>query len=180
MLWSFHSQQGCWYPAVGVVLELRARGHDVVGLSGPAVAPTLAALGIELHTDEIAPWPVGAGLGTGPPADLDQALRRKVHTARAHRDHVARLLAAERFDLVLADGFRLGAGFAADAAGVPWASYTHHQFDDRATSEGLVQMWRDLLRPDAPLRQTFIDWWRTLRAELDLGPEPLPEALATW
>jgi hypothetical protein len=84
----------------------------------------------------VPPWPAGSGLGSGPAVDLGQALRRKVYTARAHRDHVAQLLREERFDLVLTDGFRLGAGFAADEAGVPWASYTHHQFDDRVTSEG--------------------------------------------
>jgi UDP:flavonoid glycosyltransferase YjiC (YdhE family) len=180
VLWSFHPQPGCWYPAVGIVLELRTRGHEVVGLSASAVASTLAALGIELRTDEMVPWLADAGLGTGPPVDLDQALRRKIHTARAHRDHVARLLVEERFDLVLADGFRLGAGFAADAAGVPWASYTHHQFDDRATSEGLVQMWWDRFPHDAPLRDTFIAWWHMLRAGLGVDREPMAESLATW
>jgi hypothetical protein len=84
------------------------------------------------------------------------------------------------FDLVLADGFRLGAGFAADAAGVPWASYTHHEFDDRTTSEGMVQMWCYRFPHDAPLRVTFVAWWHTLRPGLDAGPEPLPESLATW
>jgi hypothetical protein len=112
--------------------------------------------------------------------DLDQALRRKVHVARAHRDQVARLLREDRFDLVLADGFRLGAGFAADAVAVPWASYTHHQFDYGTTSEGMVQMWWDRFPHDAPLRETFVAWWHTLRAGLDAGPEPLPESLATW
>lgn len=180
VLWSFNPQQGCWYPAVGLVLELRRRGHQVVGLSGPSVAPALGALGIELRIDQIPPWSGESGLGSGPPADLDQALRRKVHTAGAHRDHVARLVRAERFDLVLADGFRLGAGFAADGAGIPWASYTHHQFDDRTTSEGLVQMWWDRFRPVSSLRTTFVDWWQSLRAGLGMAPEPLPESLATW
>jgi hypothetical protein len=73
VLWSFNPQQGCWYPAVGLVLELRRRGHEVVGLSGPSVATTLDALGIELRTDQIPPWPWDSGLGSGPPADLDQA-----------------------------------------------------------------------------------------------------------
>jgi UDP:flavonoid glycosyltransferase YjiC (YdhE family) len=178
VLWSFNPQPGCWYPAMGIVLDLQARGHEVVGLSGPSVAATLAPLGIELRTDEMPSWPLG--LGSGPAAHLDQALQRKVHVARAHRDHVARLLREDRFDLVLADGFRLGAGFAADAAGVPWASYTHHQFDDRTTSEGMVQMWWDRFPHDAPLRETFVAWWHTLRAGLNAGPEPLPESLATW
>jgi UDP:flavonoid glycosyltransferase YjiC (YdhE family) len=178
VLWSFHPQPGCWYPAVGIVLELRARGHEVVGLSDPSVGPVLGALGIELRMDGLPPWP--AELGSVPAADLDQALRRKVYVAAAHRDHVARLLREERFDMVLADGFRLGAGFAADAVGVPWASYTHHQFDDRVTSEGLVQMWWDRFPHDASLRETFVAWWRTLRAELEMGPEPLPESVATW
>jgi hypothetical protein len=178
VLWSFHPQPGCWYPVVGIVLELRAHGHEVVGLAGPSVAPVIDALGIELRTDELPPWP--AELGSGPAASLDQALRRKIHVARAHRGHVARLLREERFDLVLADGFRLGAGFAADAAGVPWASYTHHQFDDGTISEGIVQMWWDRFPHDASLRDTFIAWWRTLRTELGIGPEPLPESLATW
>ena len=178
VLWSFNPQTGCWYPAVGIVLELQARGHQVVGVSGPSAAATLARLGIELRTDEIPPWP--SGLDSGPAVDLDHALRRKVHVARAHRDHVRRLLREERFDLVLVDGFRLGAGFAADASGVPWASYTHHQFDDRTTSEGLVQMWWGLFPHDASLRETFVAWWRMLRVELDLSPESLPESLATW
>lgn len=180
MLWSFNPQPGCWYPAVKLVLELRARGHEVVGLSRPAVASTMTAMGIELRADQMLPWPSDLGAGNEPPTDLDQALRRKVHVARAHRDHVAGLLEQERFDLVLADGFRLGAGFAADAAGTPWASYTHHQFDDRATSEGLVQMWWDHFRPDRPLLQVFMDWWRALRTELDIGPEQAPETQATW
>jgi UDP:flavonoid glycosyltransferase YjiC (YdhE family) len=180
VLWSFNPQQGCWYPAVGLVLELRARGHQVVGLSGRSVAPALAALGIELRTDENPPWPPDTGPGVGPAGDLGQALRRKIHIAGVHRARVARLLRDERFDLVLADGFRLGAGFAADEAGIPWASYIHHQFDDGTTSEGLVQMWWDRFRPDVPLRQTFVDWWRTLREELGMGPEPLPDTQATW
>jgi hypothetical protein len=33
VLWSFHPQPGCRYPAVGIVLELRGRGHHVVALS---------------------------------------------------------------------------------------------------------------------------------------------------
>jgi UDP:flavonoid glycosyltransferase YjiC (YdhE family) len=180
VLWSFIAQQGCWYPAMGLVQELRARGHEVVALSRATMAPTLAALGIELRIDRMAPWPAELGAGGEPPATLDQALRRKIHVAGAHRDQVARLLREERFDVVLADGFRLGAGFAADAAGVPWASYTHHHFDDRATSEGLVQMWWDHFRPDRPLREVFVAWWELLRAELDLGPERTPEAMATW
>jgi UDP:flavonoid glycosyltransferase YjiC (YdhE family) len=156
VLWSFNPQPGCWYPAIGLALALRARGHEVVGLSGSSVAPVLDGLGIELRTDQPAPWP------SGPAGDLDEALRRKIHAARAHCDHVARLLRDERFDLVLADGFRLGAGFAADAAG--------------------VQMWWDRLSTSAtaPLRETFVAWWRTLRVELGMGPEPLPESLATW
>lgn len=178
VLWSFTPQRGCWYPAVAAVLELLRRGHEVLGLSGAAVAPEVAALGVEPRADEMTPWP--ADLGAGPPADLGQALRRRVHNAAMHRDQVARLLREERFDVVLADGFRLGAGFAADAARVPWASYTHHQFDDRTTSDGLVQLWWDRFRPEATLRRTFTDWWRTLRAELGMGPEPLPESLATW
>jgi len=97
VLWSFNAQQGCWYPAVGLVLELRARGHEVVGLSRPTVAPTLAALDIELRADQMSPWPSDLGLDDQPPTDLDQALRRKNHVVRAHRDHVAGLLKQERF-----------------------------------------------------------------------------------
>jgi UDP:flavonoid glycosyltransferase YjiC (YdhE family) len=180
VLWSFTPQMGCWYPAVGLALGLRARGHEVVAVSHETMSPTLASLGIELRPDEMEPWPAELGAGGEPPASLEQALRRKIHVARAHRNHVARLLARERFDVVLADGFRLGAGFAADDAGIPWASYVHHQFDARTTSEGVVEMWWDRFRPDTPLRRVFVDWWRTLRAELGLGPEPLPEAQAAW
>jgi UDP:flavonoid glycosyltransferase YjiC (YdhE family) len=179
VLWSFNAQQGCWYPAVNLVLALQARGHEVVGLSQPAVAPTMATLSVELRADQMSPWPSDLGPGT-PPSDLDQALRRKIHVARAHRDQVARLLQEEPFDLVLADGFRLGAGFAADAAGIPWASYIHHQFDDGTTSEGLVQMWWDRFEPDQPLRRVFMDWWGRLRAELGMRPEQAPETQATW
>jgi UDP:flavonoid glycosyltransferase YjiC (YdhE family) len=180
VLWSFNAQQGCWYPAVGLVLELRARGHEVVGLSHPSVAPTLTALNIEFRADQMSPWPSDLGPGNEPPTDLDQALRRKIHVARGHRDQVRGLLQQERFDLVLADGFRLGAGFAADAVGTPWASYTHHHFDDLSTSEGLVQMWWDRFRPGRSLRQVFMDWWPRLRGELGVGPEPASEADATW
>jgi UDP:flavonoid glycosyltransferase YjiC (YdhE family) len=180
VLWSPMAQQGCWYPAMGLALALRARGHEVVAVSRPELGSALASFDIELRPDRVTPWPAALGPGGEPPADLDQALRRKVHVARAHRDHVADLLAEERFDLVLADGFRLGAGFAAGEARVPWASYTHHQFDDRTTSEGVVAMWWDRFRPDRPLRQVFVEWWRTLRDELGVGPERLPEADATW
>lgn len=180
VLWPFTAQQGCWYPAVAPVLALRARGHEVVALSRAAMAPAMAALDIPLVADEVTPWPDHLGPATAAPASLDQALGRKVHLAGCHRDHVARLLAGGRFDAVLADGFRLGAGFAADEAGVPWASYVHHQFDDRATSEGLVQLWRDRFEPDRPLRALFVDWWRVLRAALGAGAEPRPEADATW
>ena len=58
VLCSFHpSPPSCCHPAVGIVLELRAGGHEVVGLSGPSVAATLAALGVELRTDEMPPSP---------------------------------------------------------------------------------------------------------------------------
>ncbi|HEY7200887.1 MAG TPA: nucleotide disphospho-sugar-binding domain-containing protein [Candidatus Dormibacteraeota bacterium] len=180
VLWSFTAQQGCWYPAVGPVLALRARGHEVVALSRAPVAPAMAALGIPLVTDELTPWPDELGPLTGPPVSLDQALRRRAHVAGCHRDHVARLLARERIDAVLTDGFRLGAGFAAAGAGVPWASYVHHQFDDRASSEGIVQLWRDRFAPERPLRDVFVEWWPALRAALGVGREPRPEADATW
>ncbi|HEY4026849.1 MAG TPA: hypothetical protein VGO86_10510, partial [Candidatus Dormibacteraeota bacterium] len=148
VLWSFTAQQGCWYPAVGLVLALRARGHEVVAVSSARMADALGALGVELRPDEWTPWSSDLGAESEPPAGLEQALRRKIHVARTHRDHVGRLLADEQFDLVLADGFRLGAGFAAGDAGVPWASYVHHLFDDRTTSEGVVQMWWDRFQPD--------------------------------
>ena len=145
MLWSFNAQPGCWYPAVGLVLELRARGHEVVGLSGPAVASTMAALNIELRTDQMSPWPPDLMAGGGPPTDLDVALRRKIHVARAHRDHVGRLLAEERFDLVLADGFRLGAGFAAEPA--PWSP----------TARSLQPGWLDC-GPVTLYNRTYVRW----------------------
>ena len=91
VLGPFHRQPGSWYPAV---LELRARGPEVGGLSRPAVAPTVATLSKELRTDQMSPGPTG--LGSVPAVHLDQALRRKVHVAHAHRDHAAGLAEGAR------------------------------------------------------------------------------------
>ena len=80
------------------------------------------------------------------PHDLDQALAGKVLLAGWHQAEVEELVRRHYVDVVVADGFRLGAGLAAERLGLPWVAYTHHYFDEARTSEGMVEYYCQVLR----------------------------------
>src|SRR4051794_25959585 len=116
ILWSFTSQRGCYEPALAVISELRRRGHHVLGVT---TSPDRSQLpfDIEVVADRfLAPPPVlrAPTSGAPTPATLEDALARKSFLAGWHKSEVEQLIQQHNIDIVLADGFRLGAGFAAE------------------------------------------------------------------
>jgi DNA-binding transcriptional LysR family regulator len=86
----------------------------------------------------------------------------------AEADH---LVHEHQADLALADGFRLGAGLAAERLGLPWVAYTHHYFDETSTSEGMVEYYCQRFGCADNASERFSSWWAELRAELGLASE---------
>ena len=117
--------RGHLYPIVPMLSELRARGHDVrvrtlasevgalseVGIVAAPVDPSIEAIE---HSDWRARTPLG-GLKRG----------RAVFTERAPHDltDLRRAIAEERPDALLVDIMAWGANAAAEAAGMPWATF---------------------------------------------------------
>jgi hypothetical protein len=165
ILWSFMSQRGCYEPALPIVGALVAAGHRVVGIT-----QSLGRVNLpweqELVSDHFLPAPEGLPTASVPPASLEEAIASKVLLAGWHMAEVEYLVAQHNVDLVLADGFRLGAGLAAEKLGLPWLAYTHHYFDEAGISEGMVEYYCQRFgRPDdAP--DIFAAWWPTLLESL--------------
>ena len=83
-------------------------------------------------------------------------------------------------DVVVADGFRLGAGLAAERLGLPWVAYTHHYFDEASTSEGMVEYYCQRFASANGPREVFCSFWPRLRDALGCGPEPRATEEACW
>ncbi len=123
--------------------------------------------------DHFLPRPTGLPpVAPGPPTDLAQALAGKVLLAGWQLAEVEHLTKDRRVDLVLADGFRLGAGFAAERLHLPWVAYTHHYFDETTTSEGMVEYYWQRFGRAEEAGEVFASWWPQLRAQLGLAPRP--------
>jgi UDP:flavonoid glycosyltransferase YjiC (YdhE family) len=108
------------------------------------------------------------GLGAGPAQDIDQALAGKTFLAAWHLAEVQFLIKERAIDVVLADGFRLGAGLAAEKSGIPWVAYTHHFFDESGISEGMVEYYCQRFGLATETVEIFSSWWPRLREELDM------------
>ncbi len=173
------SQPGCYDPAFPIVGQLLERGHRVVGVTQTPQACVLP-WDIEVVADRFLAPPTGLpAVAPGPPQDLDQALAGKVRLAGWHGAEVEDLARRHGADVVVADGFRLGAGFAAERLGLPWVAYTHHYFDEAGTSEGMVEYCQRFASPNGT-REVFCSFWPRLRDELGCGPEPRATEEACW
>lgn len=157
-------QRGALEPALPVVEELLKRGHEVHAVTH-RVAIHLPS-DIAITYDEFP-----SGWVSSPPNDFDEALQGKARLAKYHFAHVSQLIRSLDIDIVLADGFRLSAGLAAEQAGQPWVAYTHHYFDESEISEGIVEQHWQRFRRSRDLRDTFAQWWGQLRRELGLATE---------
>jgi UDP:flavonoid glycosyltransferase YjiC (YdhE family) len=171
ILWSFMSQRGCYEPALPIIDELLQRGHRVIGVTqAPHACPV--PWHIEVVADRFLPPPAGLpAAAPGPPRDLEHALAGKVLLAAWHRAEVEDLVRRHRVDVVLADGFRLGAGLAAERLGLPWVAYTHHYFDEASTSEGMVEYYCQRFTATKSPKEVFCAFWPRLREQLGCGDE---------
>jgi len=180
ILWSFYSQRGCLEPALPIVAELLRRDHQVIGVTQAPEQHTLP-WGIEVIGDRFLPRPDAlAEVAPDAPAGLSQALDGEAVAAGWHMAEVAHLIEQHRPDLVLVDGLRLGAGFAAERLGLPWVSYTHHYFDEADISEAMVHWLSQCFGRPAEAVEVFEEWWPHLRHTLGLGPEPRGRDQVCW
>lgn len=161
ILWSFISQRGCYEPALPIVEALLARGHKVLGVTQ---SPDRVKLPweLELVADYFLPAPEGLPRSPMPPASLEDALEGKVLLAGWQKAEVEHLVVRHGVDLVLADGFRLGAGLGAERMGLPWLAYTHHYFDESGTSEGMVEYYCQRFSRPEEAALVFANWWPTV------------------
>lgn len=81
-------------------------------------------------------------------------------------------------DVVLVDSFFLGGGLAAERFEVPWATYVHYMFDERATTDNMYRIWWE--QPGEDEFKTYIHWWNALRKRQGLGPDSRPKDEALW
>lgn len=143
-------------------MALRARGHDVVVLSTSGAQDWFSNLGFAFRAHRRVPFEDWTRPETSP-WRADRFRTSFLDAIPAQSDDVADCLAAERFDLVLADSTVTGAGLAAEKAGVPWASYVTFFLDE-----------------DRPPDDTFRVWWDEVRAGVGLPPDPRPAAENRW
>lgn len=118
--------KGHLFPLVPVLLALRDRGHDVHVRTLDSHVPELRALG--LKADGLSPAATAIEADDYLAPNQRAALRRSVETftARAAYEmpHVAALVADLSPDIVIADINSWGAMVAAEASGIPWASFS--------------------------------------------------------
>lgn len=108
------------FPAAGLALALRDRGHDVLVLTGDR---WLGAL----DRDGLSAGP----LPTGPPDPRDDDFGFRLHGRGAlQAPEVAAVLSDWRADAVVADTLTAGAGYAAGLCDLPWAELVPHPLQD--------------------------------------------------
>lgn len=164
------SQRGCYEPALPIVDALLDAGHRVVASTQAADRVDLP-WEIEVIPDHFLPPPPALPEASGVPVDLQAALAGKILLAGWHASEVEHLVGHYGVELVLADGFRLGAGFGAERRGVPWIAYTHHYFDEAGTSEGMVEYYCQRFGRPTEAAEVFARWWPVL-VETLRGPSP--------
>ncbi|MDJ0455961.1 glycosyltransferase [Arthrobacter sp. NQ7] len=116
---------GHLFPMVPLLLELKARGHEVHVRTLPKHVPTLSALG--LHTGPVDGRLMDIEAHDYTAASTKEALASSVDTfaARARFDAPdLRQAMAVRPDLLLVDINSWGARIAAEESGLPWATFS--------------------------------------------------------
>jgi MGT family glycosyltransferase len=117
--------RGHLYPLTSILLELRARGHEVAVRSLAAEVPMLRGLGFDAQP--IAPAIEAVTMDDWRARTPQQALARSVRTFADRAPHDAedlrRAIEAEQPDLVLVDVNSWGAISAAERWGGPWAVF---------------------------------------------------------
>ncbi|MGH1565490.1 glycosyltransferase [Mumia sp. DW29H23] len=118
--------KGHLFPLVPVLLTLRDRGHDVHVRTLDALVPELCALG--LHADGLHPATSTVEADDYLAPNQRAALRSSVRTfatrARYEAPHVTALVDELAPDVVIADINAWGAMVAAEASGLPWATFS--------------------------------------------------------
>ena len=108
------------FPAAGLALALRDRGHRVLVFTGDRWLPAL-------HRDGLAAVP----LPTGPPDPRDDDFGFRLHGRGAlQAPEIAALLADWGAEAVVADTLTAGAGYAAGLCALPWAELVPHPLQD--------------------------------------------------
>lgn len=174
VLWVACAQPGSLFPAVPIVQELVSRGHQVTAIADGAARETFRALGLGFvpatGRDEVGE--IGAG-------DPDLGARRAWHRAYVQGwfADVTGALAAQRYDVVLADPLEPGAAFAAEVAGVPYVSYAHWAMDQTGPDLFFAtHLWDGV----ADAADAFVEFWNDQRAAVGLLPDPRPADQHRW
>lgn len=108
------------FPAAALALALRARGHQVLVLTGDRWLPALRRDGLR-----------AVPLPTGPPDPRDDDFGFRLHGRGAlQAAEIAARLAGWRADAVVADTLTAGAGYAAGLGGLPWLELVPHPLQD--------------------------------------------------
>ncbi|HMA45779.1 MAG TPA: hypothetical protein VKP11_00990, partial [Frankiaceae bacterium] len=127
---------GHFFPAAGLAVALRDRGHEALLVGGTPWAPALRRDGLG-----VAELPAAAPGGSFARRLYGQAAR----TARPLAD----VLRGWRPDLVVCDLLLVGGGFAAELSGLPWVELIPHALPDQ--SRHLPPTWSGLAPGRGPL-----------------------------
>ena len=172
LLWVPCFEAGSYLPVVPIVRELVARGHQVTCLCVTPAEATFAAVGCGFRpTTRVEIYDPAKRR----PLANDPASKRQRYPDTVQRlfdDTLAELRAA-RYDLALVDPLEPGGGFAAEAAGVPAASYAHYAMDEREKGVDVpfsFHFWDRV----SPMERAFVDWWNELRGSVGLPRDPRP------
>lgn len=158
----------CRFQAAPIALELKRRGHQVIVLSTPPAERWFTNAGFEFRAERRVPpydWS-SPELTPIPPeheASVPHFRRWFIDGIPDQCADVLEALEQDRFALVLTDFMLYGPGFAAEKAGVPWASYAADLLDESETHPAFWQ-----------------SWWDKARARVALPPEPRPMREVTW
>lgn len=173
VLWAASSQPGSLFPAVPIAKELVRRGHHVTAVSDAGSESTFRNLGFDFtptrRVDALPP----------PARPLTRAAK-----AAWWRDNIVAMFAdvtatldQASYDVVLADPLETGADFAAETAGIPYASYVHWGLDECGAD---VPFCFHLWDHETDVDLAFAGWWNELRAQVGLPPERRPAADHRW
>lgn len=126
--------RGHLYPLVPTLEELRRRGHEVAVRTLSAEVGKVRALGFSAGAIDAAieavqhdDWKAGS-----PPAALLAACRTFAERGRYEIADLARAVESERPDLLFVDVNCWGAAAAAEASGIPWATFAPYFLPLRA------------------------------------------------
>jgi UDP:flavonoid glycosyltransferase YjiC (YdhE family) len=166
VLWIPSFEPGSYFPAVPIALELLARGHNVTALCEAASEGVLRSLGCVFRcTKRTDSFQVEAGRPASTPAAKRLWFAGRM---RALFADISQELSASAYDAVMVDPLELGAGFAAEASGVPWFSYAHFAMNETAADTPFCfHLWDR----QQPADEAFVSWWNAMRAMVGLSSE---------